>query len=150
MINETFEARCIKFAPKSTSDGDVITEFILQYTSDEPGQSILDGLSKNFSNDINKCMDYTEWKTIAFDVESVHLQMTFNEVNEWKMPCELKQIRIAKKEKDGETIFTYKFVFTKDLNNKIDAAFAQAYLNRKERDDDDKLKPVNYKILLTE
>ena len=93
MINETFQGRLTKFGTKTTADGDVVAEFTIQHKDEQPTQYFLDALSKEFNNDINKCMDYTEWKSISFDVEGVHVQLTIDDVEDMKM-SELKQFII--------------------------------------------------------
>ena len=149
MINDVFKGRLTKFGSKTTKDGDVVAEFTLQHKSEQPTQFFLDSLSKEFNNNINKCLDYPEWKSVAFDVEGMHLHLTYDNVDDMVMPVELKSIKVSQKRKDGETTFTYNLTFNKVLNPHTDSVFATTYLNRKEANDDGKLKVAEYEILLT-
>ncbi len=148
MINEVFKGRLTKFGSKTTKDGDVVAEFTIQHKDENPTQYFLDSFSKEFNNDINKCMDFPEWKSIAFDVNSTHLEFSIDGVQEMIMPVELKAIKISQKEKDGEVTFTYNLIFNKVLNPNTDSVFVTTYLNRKEIDEEGKSKVAEYDIFL--
>lgn len=149
MINEAFQGRLTRFGTKATKDGDVVAEFTVTHKSEQSSQHFLDSLAEEFHNNVDKCMDYTEWKNIVFDLENVHLHMTFDDVEDMEMPCELKTIRINRREKEGDETYTYNLVFQKILNPNVDSVFATTYLNRKDEDPETgKTSIVFYDILL--
>jgi hypothetical protein len=148
MINEIFQGRLTKFGTKTTKDGEVVAEFNIQHKSEQPTQYFLDSFSDVFGNDVKKCMDSTDWKSIAFDVEGSHIEFSIDGVDEMKMPAEIVAIKVGQKIKDGESTFTYNIVLNKLLNPNTDSVFATTYLNRKEEDEDGKTKIAEYDILM--
>jgi hypothetical protein len=149
MINTSFKGYLSKFGNKTTKDGDVLDELVITHKSNNPTQDFLDSLSDEFHNNVNRCMDHTEWKHISYDFEGVHVLMTFDNNEEMQMPVELKTIRISHRLKEDEESFKYDLVFTKSLNPNTDSIFTQTYLKRKDVDPEtEKTTLMQYDILL--
>jgi hypothetical protein len=136
MINQVFESKLTMFKNEVTSEGDVVSTFTVIHEAPGTIQDFLDPLSKLYSNNISKCLDYPEWKNINYNVESVHVKLKFDEV---EMPVELTNIKVHKKEKKDGVAFAYSLTFQKVLNAAVDPLFATSYLKRKEENDEGKL-----------
>jgi len=140
-----FDGRLTKFGTVITKDGDVLTEFVITHKSSDV--SILDGLSGAFTSTtgVSNCMNYPVWKSVAFDITGAHMKLTFNEVEEMKMPVELVGVKISNK----DNVYTYNFTFTKISNPNVDGVFANAYYKRKELDSEsNKMVTRDYDVLL--
>jgi hypothetical protein len=150
MINKAFEGRLTKFGSKTTKENEVITEFVITHQETTEFPDFLDSLSTVFHNDISKCMEFPEWKSIAFDVESVNVSMNFDD-DRITLPCELKGLRISKRYKpDGDCLYTFNLIFNKILNPATDSSFAATYLNRKDEDEETgKTVTMKYDVILT-
>ena len=68
MMNNDFQGRLTSVSNKVSKDGDVFSEFVIQHEAEGFSQSFLNSYSKDFNNDVSKCMNNIDWKSIVLSL----------------------------------------------------------------------------------
>jgi len=151
MIDKIFPGTLIKHT-HFYEENDVFVKFSIKHTSEGDVQSFIDSFEQKIANDsIKSLFNYPiRWKKIVIDTtdyEKCHMNVSFDEVD---FDCDLTEIAVSRKIKNGAESFEYVLTFSKDVGlQNEDSAFVKTYLKYKEEDENGKKKIVEFDVNLT-